>query len=238
VPRRTIAAIAAIVLAILGSALLVGWVSGAERRAQAGLDPVDVLVVSEPVAQGTAAEDLVRQVTTATLPAAAVAEGALENLKEVEGLVTTADLLPGEQLLAARFADPEALNASGQVDVPDGLHQISLVLEPQRALGGRLTPGSTVAVFASFSSPEQTNLILHKVLVTSVQGAAAAEPAEGEEGAQPLPEGAVMVSLAVSPGQAERILFAAEHGTIWLSNEPEGAPEGGTSVRSRENIYQ
>lgn len=239
-PRRTLAAIAAIVLAVLGSVLLISWVSGAERRAMADLEPVDVLVVAEPVPAGTSADDISeQQVRADTLPAAAVADGAVASLKELTGLVATADLVPGEQVLAARFADPSEAGTPGGVAVPEGLHEVSVQLEPQRVLGGRLDAGSTVAVFASFAEPDQTNLVLHKVLVTSVQGAVAtAEPAEGEAGAAPVPEGAVVVTLAVSPGDAEKVVFGAEHGTIWLSSEPDDAPEGGTGVRSRENIYQ
>lgn len=236
--RRTIAAIAAIVLAILGAVILIGYVSGAERRAMAGMEPAEVLVVTQPVSQGTPAEQLEQSVEVTTLPATAVADGAVQNLKEVEGLVTTADLLPGEQLLEARFAEPGSLG-SGDVDVPEDKHQVSVLLEPQRIVGGRVGPGSTVAVYASFTDPDQTNLILHKVLVSQVQGAPApAEPVEGEVAAEPLPENSLIVTLVVEAGQAERVVFAAEHGTLWLSLEPEDAPEGGTGVRTRENIYQ
>lgn len=236
--RRTVAAIAAIVLAILGAVILIGYVSGAERRAMDGMKPAEVLVVTEPVSQGTPAEDLEQSVQLTTLPATAVAPGSVASLKDVEGLVTTADLVPGEQLLEARFAEPGSLGA-GEVEIPEDKHQMSVLLEPQRLIGGQIGPGSTVAVYASFTDPDQTNLILHKVLVSQVQGAPAqAEPAEGEEAAEPLPENSLIVTLVVDAGQAERVVFAAEHGTIWLSAEPEEAPEGGTGVRTRENIYQ
>jgi pilus assembly protein CpaB len=239
VPRRTLAAIAAAVLAVLGAVLLISWVSGADRRAMADLEPVEVLVVAEPVAAGTAADDMSALVRIETLPAAAVAEGAVASLKDVTGLVTTADLVPGEQVVAARFADPSETGGPGGAAVPEGLHEISVMLEPQRVLGGRVQAGSTVGVFASFADPAQTNLILHKVLVTSVQGApATTEATDGEAAAQPVPEGALVVTLAVSAGDAEKVVFGSEHGTIWLSSEPEDAPEGGTGVRTRENIYQ
>lgn len=238
--RRTLAAIGAIVLAILGAVILLGFVSGADRRAMAGLEPTEVLVVTAPVSQGTSADALAQSVEPTTLPAKAVADGALRSLTEVEGLVTNADLVPGEQLLQARFADPDTAAGSGAVDIPDGMHQVSVILEPHRVLGGQVQPGSTVGVFASFQGPNQTNLILHKVLVTSVQGAVvSAEPAEGEEeGAAAVPQNSLIVTLAVDAGQAERVIFAGEHGTIWLSSEPEDAPQGGTTIRTRENIYQ
>ena len=56
---------------------------------------------------------------------------------------TTVDLQPGEQLLAGRFARPRALQAPGTVAVPAGLQEVSVQLEPQRAVGGRLAAGDT-----------------------------------------------------------------------------------------------
>lgn len=53
--RRLVSAIAAGVLAILGAVLLVSYVNNADSRAMADMDPVEVLVVSAPIAQGTPA---------------------------------------------------------------------------------------------------------------------------------------------------------------------------------------
>lgn len=46
-----------------------------------------------------------------------------------------------------------------------------------------------------------------------------------------------MVTLAVSAQQAEAVVYGIEHGTIWLSLEPEGAATGGTDVITQGNIY-
>jgi pilus assembly protein CpaB len=46
-----------------------------------------------------------------------------------------------------------------------------------------------------------------------------------------------MVTLAVTAAQAEAIVFGVEHGTLWLSSEPDGAVTGGTEVVNQANIY-
>ena len=46
-----------------------------------------------------------------------------------------------------------------------------------------------------------------------------------------------MVTLAVDAAQAEAVVFGIEHGTLWLSLEPEGADTGGTDVVTPDNIY-
>jgi pilus assembly protein CpaB len=41
-----------------------------------------------------------------------------------------------------------------------------------------------------------------------------------------------------NPPNVEKIVFAAEHGTIWLSAEPADAPNDSTPVLTKENLYK
>jgi pilus assembly protein CpaB len=140
---------------------------------------------------------------------------------------------------------PEDQQAPGTVEVPEGLQEVSVLLEPQRAVGGRLAAGDTVGVFVSVSADAgpSTHAVLHSVLVTQVQGApapvdpAADGEAETASAGAPAPSSSLMVTLAVTAAQAEAIVFGVEHGTLWLSSEPDGAGTGGTEVISPANIY-
>jgi pilus assembly protein CpaB len=58
VKSRLLGGIAALVLAVVGAILLFVYVQGAANRAQAGLEPVNVLVVQEAIPAGTKASDL------------------------------------------------------------------------------------------------------------------------------------------------------------------------------------
>src|SRR5919112_1077893 len=160
--RRLIAALAALLLAGVGAALLLGYVGAADRRAMAGMQTVPVLVVVKPVAKGTPAEKLTGLVTKKSLPVKAVAPGTVSELKPISGRVTTTDLQPGEQVLASRFVDPALLVNPNEVKIPKGMQQLSLALESQRILGGELTAGATVGVFVSLpkedARPAQTHL--------------------------------------------------------------------------------
>lgn len=247
--RRLVSALAAGVLALLGAVLLISYVNGAENRAMAEMDPVDVLVVTAPIVQGTPAEVIASSVTTEQLPAAAVGPGAVKSLSELNGRVAVTDLQLGEQLLAGRFADPISLEKFGGIPVPEGLHQVTVPLESSRVVGGTVTPGSQVGVFATFEidGVAKTHLIFHKILATRVQGglspsapapegsedAAAADPA-----AAPMHEGATMVTLAVNARDAEKIVFAAENGSIWLSLVDPATPEDGTRIVEPGNVYE
>lgn len=218
--RRIFAAVAALLMAAVGAAQLYSYVQRADQRAMAGLETAEVLVVEAPIAEGTPADQLTESLGTKTLPAMAVAPGAATDLDQLTGLVANTALQPGEQVITARFSDPAALDEGAPRPLPKGMQEVSLMLDSQRALGGNLAPGDTVGVF--FSVDDRTRQALHDVQVSRVQGGLEAAPAEESSDATPapLPETAVMVTLAVNAANARQVVHAAEHGTIWLSNEP------------------
>ncbi len=238
--RRLLAALAALLLALVGTVVLVAYVRGADARALEGVETVEVLVVDRPVPAGTPADQLADLVRTELLPAKAAAEGRVQDLAELAGRVADVDLQPGEQLLAARFSDPEDLAAPGTVAPPEGASEVSILLEPQRAVGGRLAAGDSVGVHVSLES--RTHVLLHRVLVTQVQGAPA--PAEAEDGTQTAssggaaPSASLLVTLGLRPEQAEAVVFAMENGTVWLSLEPADVDPSGTEVLTPENVYE
>ena len=237
--RRLIAALAALVLAATGAVVLLAYVRGADARALAGVQTVDVLVVDRPVAEGTPGEDLADLVRTERLPAKAAVPGGVTDLDALTGQVATVDLQPGEQLLAARFAAPEDLTVPGTVAAPAGTSEVSILLEPQRAVGGRLAAGDTVGVHVSLDG--RTRAVLSRVLVTQVQGApVAVADGEGTDTASSggaAPSASLMVTLGLRPEAAEAVVFGMEHGTVWLSLEPEGVDTTGTEVLTPENVY-
>ncbi len=241
--RRLLATAAALLLFAVGTLVLVGYVRGADARAFAGAEPVQVLVVDRPIPAGTAGAELTELVRTDTVPAKAAVGGRVTELADLSGLVATADLLPGEQLLTSRFENPDRLQTPGTVAVPEGLQEVSILLEPQRAVGGRLAAGNTVGVYLSqlVGDLKQTHAVLHRVLVTQVQGAPSAPDPTAEAAAGTAPTGApaeaLMVTLAIDAHDVETVVFGAEHGTLWLSLERDGAAVDGTEVITGDNVY-
>ena len=232
---------AALVLIAVGTVVLVSYVRGAEARAFAGTRTVEVLVADALIPAGTAGSALRDLVRTEALPAKAALTDRVTDLAALADRVATVDLQAGEQLLQSRFARPDSLRAPGTVPVPDGLQEVSIVLEPQRAVGGRLAAGDRVGLFVSMTEPVTTHSVLHEVLVTQVQGAPA-PPAPPEEGAAapvsgPAPSGSLMITLAVTAAQAEAIVFGAEHASIWLSLEPADPDVSRTQVLTPDTIY-
>jgi pilus assembly protein CpaB len=245
VKSRIIAGVVAVLLATIGTVLLVSYVAGADQRALAGTKTVDVLVVNKTIPAGTTAKALADFVGRQAVPAKVMAKDAVTSLGEVGDQVTTVELVPGEQLVRSRFVDPATIKGEGAITVPKGMQEISVQLEPQRIVGGQLQPGDTVGIFMSLkptlSSEPVTHLTLHKVLVTGIQGLAET-PAKADATASPttapVPPGSVIVTLARTGADAEKIVFAQEFGSIWLSKEPSTASESGTRQLTAKDLYK
>ncbi|MDQ3897472.1 MAG: Flp pilus assembly protein CpaB [Actinomycetota bacterium] len=230
--QKLIGIIASVVLAGLGTGLLVAYVRGAEGRAVKGEKRASVLVVTDTIPKGTRAEDITGKVKTEQVPTKVVAKGALATIGPITGRVSAVDLLPGEQVVQTRFALPG--EASTKTVAPPGSLQVTVALDAVRALGGRLREGDSVGVLMSFDDPQTTHLVLQKVPVTDVRTAEGAPVTTKIDG--PAPTGSFLVTLAVDVASVEKVVFAAEHGRLWLSWEPKDANEGGAKVQTKNGV--
>jgi pilus assembly protein CpaB len=276
--KRWIGVIASVALALVGAFLLVNYVQGADERALEGEETVEVLVVNEPIARGTAVDELAGKVEIVLVPAKLQTPGSVGDLSSLEGTYTSVDLVPGEQLLSSRFVAADTLVTLDEFPLPDGMLEVTLSLTPERALGGALRPGEEVAVIASFdpfnlkveeepvavaevtededgtvtetvtvgetrivttSTPNSTNLIIFKALVTNVQveRLPTTSNEDATEGVNLAPTGNLLVSLALDSHDVERTVFTAEFGTVWLARSPDGASDDTTPIQTRGTVY-
>ncbi|GAB2528220.1 Flp pilus assembly protein CpaB [Paramicrobacterium agarici] len=230
---RIISAIVALVLAIVGTIAISSYVQDADRRAFEGAKLRDVFVVTKAVPAGTPSAELETSVSIQSLPVSAVPADAVSDLAAFAHTVTAVDLVPGEQLLGSRLVDPSELQSSSSVPVPEGFDEVSVQLTPDRMVGGQVKAGDTVGIYISFgdtaAGPASTQLEFQKVLVTNVQGA----PVQDGEAA---PSGAVLVTLARPAADAEKIIYAAQYGSIWLSRQPADGPTAKTDGARQESF--
>jgi len=193
--RRILGIILAVVLGIGGTIALVLYVQSARDDAAEPEPTETILVVQDDVAQGASLDEINSNTKPTEVPERLVAPGALTDLDSVpEDLVAGVALAPGEQLLRSRLVEPSELVS---VDLPDGLQELTVAFDPERAVGGQVEPGETVGIVLSFEpfeiaaagptaspdgtspaetndaaptkSPNTTHLTLNQVLVTSVQ---------------------------------------------------------------------
>lgn len=268
--RRILGILAALVLAIVGTVALVGYVQSAKNNAVSDEALVDVYVVDKLVPKGAEAQTIEASVSIERVPARLKQPGAVTNLDVVGDNVAAADLLPGDQLLAARLVPREDVTD----EVTDKV-QVSALFEPERAVGGALKKGDLVAVYLSFdpfeidsagglpkpfdttettaatttvvtapgdtlvvpptnqgpsTTPKVTRLEFQHVLVTNVQtiNAPVSPTATDNTGVVQVTGSQYVVTLALSPEQSERFVFATEFGRVWLAIDPASVADDGT----------
>lgn len=245
---RIIGAILALALAVVGAFVLITYVTGADARAAEGAELEKVYVVETEIPQGTAGESVEEFVRVDEIPARNLNEDRVTDLADLVGLEARDPILPGEQLLAARFAEPEVIAAQGEVALPDGMQEVTVPLAVQRVVGGEVRPGATVGVVyttntntpAPNSTIASTQFLFHRVLVTRVTPGSTVVVGDGESTTTEV--SSIMVTFAVNTPAVEKLVYAAEqqedgNGGIWLTLEPETADPNGSSPRTGENIY-
>ncbi|CAN7269217.1 RcpC/CpaB family pilus assembly protein [Pseudarthrobacter oxydans] len=257
---RLLGGIAALVVAIIGTVLLFNYVQGADRRALANTETDDVLVVKQEVAAGTPASQLGQYLITKTVPRTAVAEGVVDDLGSLGSKVTAVALQPGEQLLNSRMVDANAFLGPARVEVPEGLQEITVRLSIDRVVGGKIQAGDTVGVFISLGDAggaeaeggSGTQLTFHKVLVTAVQFSSGQAAQTQGEATQASSQGALnadsqakqtssdsyLITFARNAVDAEKLVYAAEFGKIYLSKEPASATEGTSGVVNQTKVFR
>ena len=107
VRRRLLAAFAALVLLVVGTRGPAGLRARRGRpRPGRRAAPSRCWSPTSSIPEGTSGDELADLVRTETVPAKAAVAGRVTDLAALAGRVATVDLLPGEQLLAGRFAQP------------------------------------------------------------------------------------------------------------------------------------
>ncbi|MGC0236940.1 Flp pilus assembly protein CpaB [Arthrobacter sp. SD76] len=255
---RLLGGIAALVIAITGTVLLITYVQSADARAMAGTETAEVFVVQTAIAAGTPVGEIGASVAKKPLPKSTISSDSVTDLADLGDKVTAVSLVPGEQLLSSRLVEPASFLGPSRVAVPDGMQEISLKLPIERVVGGKIAAGDTVGVFISLTETNGsgenatqsagTQLTFHKVLVTAAQfsngsPAQTDAPKEGEsDGAlssgEGQSDGTYLITLARNSVEAERLVYAAEFGRIYLSKEPSEATEGNTGVVDKTKVFR
>ena len=147
---RLLGGIAALLVAIVGTVLLVTYVQNADKRALASTETENIYIVQKTIPAGASADDDRR------LRGQEVRSEARRRRKQRDG-----SRVPGRQglrrsphagraaaVLAGWWSKTPSLGPA-RVQVPTGLQELTLKLPIERVAGGVLKAGDTVGVFLS-----------------------------------------------------------------------------------------
>jgi pilus assembly protein CpaB len=219
----------------LAVGLLVAFAVYTRLRAFAGSGnnerEVHVVVAADDIQVG--AKLVAHDVGVVTIPQSAVPPGAFSDTSKVLGRGAVLPVAKGDFILQSKLAP---LNAGAGLPsmIPQGMRAVSVRVNDVVSVAGFVQPGTRVDVLATGnqgnSNERQTTTVLENVLVLAV----------GKNLDQNAPEGpaAPVITLAVSPDDAQRLALASQEGRIQLSlRNPLDTKKGGIGATRTSSLY-
>lgn len=224
--RRVMAVLAAMVVGLIGVVLVLFYAKGADTRAVADQKPQTVFVAQALVPSGTTAAEAVAKglMVPTQIAAKGVPAGALGKIDADSGkLVALSDIAPGDFVVASRFGT--ALLGEKAIQVPDGQVALSVTFPDPARVGTFVTPGSRIVIYDTYtpSAPakgstggKETRVLLDDVLVIAV-GSTSLTPVAGADGAAPVAESGALMTVALPPATAAKLIHGIQTGTLYAA---------------------
>ena len=181
-----------------------------------------ILVAKDEIPSGTSfAEIIANQLyEVKELPQASIPLNALAPGSNQEGSLKTRGPLVAGQILISSYFTPEARNRIG-LEIPRGMLAITISVDDVARVGNFVLPGSRVVIFStsgSSSNGSSTKVLIPEALVLGIGD----QTEVGADIKNPLPS--PMVTVALSPKDAERVIFAASTSQLTLALAHENDP--------------
>lgn len=249
---RIIAIVLAIVLAGFATYAIYTYVQGLEQRAFEDAELVEVFIAQEEIPEGISASAAGEAglIERGSIPQRNVPEGAISSLDQIEGLVALSPILPNEVLSQGRWGDPDQID-SAQLDIPDDFQAISVQVGIPPGVAGFIQAGDQVSLIATTEAPGETEIeedgtviepeaeFRTQYLLQDIQVLAAGQRIVTEEGEEDVAEsgGQVLLTLALEPEDAERLVLAIETSSLYFTLLPEDAEPQDTPGRTLDDLF-
>jgi len=239
------AVVLALLLAVGATTAVFLYVEGVRKESKPSASAVAVIVPKENVPAGSALDDLISKgdFTTLTIPPSAVVEGAITDLNQLKGKTTSAAILAGEQIPAARLQGSTA-HTGGALGIRDGFQAVTIPFDTSQGGGGNISPGDHITIYAAFSDVSlirgnlarflagkgtadnskqsigsYTLTLVPDVRVLQVVGQT---PGSTNTGTNSNSSGSIRLTLELTPQDSERVIYAQAGGGIWVALLPPG----------------
>jgi pilus assembly protein CpaB len=227
----------AVASALLAAVILLIFLNQYRESVGAADDVATVLVAKNLIEKGSpgdvVAEDALFQTTQVKKDD--LKDGAISDPSSLKGKIATADVFPGEQLVASEFvnATPSIINRLRGFD-----RAISVPLDEAHGMIGNIKAGDHVDVLAGIGlqqgATENRRATLRVIAHDAYVLKAPDKPAAGAGGG---PSTTKPVVLRVSDRKASEIAFAADLGKVWLVARPKvGARESKVPVTDLQSL--
>jgi pilus assembly protein CpaB len=221
--RRILAIAIAIVLATLGTAGGLYLVLSADSRAQSRIsNPITVAIAAVRIPVGTTgakirADEMVRLVK---MPKDSVPSDAMPDISvEQDKLVITSNIEAGQILLRANFGEQSTVTSG--LPLPAGKMAVTVETGAPEQVAGYVQRGSQVVIFLTYTVVQpngtKTNIERTRVLLPRVEVLAVGTYQQARTNANTSTRtSTLLVTVAVSQDEAERLIEGRSHGTLYL----------------------
>ena len=173
--------------------------------------PVVVAAADLPIGSEIKKEDL----QVISFPAGQTPQGIFSNPQDILGRGLIVSVVKSEPILEAKLAPKEA-GAGLPPVIPEGMRAVSVRVNEVVGVAGYVLPGTRVDVVATASPTNQPGDTTSKVVLANVQVLTAGTRMEQDQ-EQGKPMQVTVVTLLVTPEQAERLALASNEGKIQLA---------------------
>jgi len=210
---RGLVGITAFIMAAIATMAIFLYLHGVKHSADTGGAQVTVIVSKKDLPAGTSMDGVISQgdLTTETIGSKTEVTGAITSVVQLKGRVTSTPILAGEQIPVARLQGSTSL-PGGAIGIPTGFEAVTIQLEAQRMVGGALHPSDHVTIYGSFDQPVSQPVTV--TLVPDVKVLKVSRPSTVDQASS---QGDTLLTVALRAPDAEKVVFAQEHGTVWMA---------------------
>ncbi len=236
----------AILLAGVAGVWAYSWLQRVETDLRDEIDGThraqSVVVANEDIPAGTAIS--AESVRLVLLPAEAVPEGWFDEMSRVSGRIAVSPFRRNEPVLEPKLAPVDVTRGGIATLTGQDKRAIAVHVDEVVAVAGFIQQGDHVDVLATLHTDEDKSRPVTKIILENVPVLAIGENAKDASKIAPvgLAEGPHVMTLEVSPREAEKLTLAASEGRIHLvlrhplngkNADTEGATVEGLLGRSR-----
>lgn len=218
----------AIVLAFLATAGSAVYLQSLKAEINKGSQRVKVLTAQQPINPGVTMEEMLNKnmVDFTSIPRRYVVKNAITDAKGLSQKALVVPLAKGEQLTTQKIR--ETSGAGLAFRIPKGLVAIAIPVDEVVGVGNQLSVGDRVSLIATFSpgpgGADTSRMFLQNVEVLNTSATSSSSNGTKKTG---LTQGGSTlakktITLAVSPQDAEKLVFAEEKGHVWVTLQPAG----------------
>ena len=221
--------VVAIVLGLLAVVLTAAYVTNYKKNVQHGQQDVGVLVASTDIPPGTSGAAVVsgHMLVRKTIPRTAVVPGAISSPDQIARLVSTQEVMAGEQVTTLRFGGANELGVRAQLK--GTLRALQVAADPNQVLAGTLRAGDHVDLVGNMKietagggdTKHYDRVVLRNLLVLRAPTLPDAKSADLSSTQK------YNVMLAVTDSQASKVLFVVKNA------DANSSPDGGWALQLR-----